>query len=82
MVQKGDPQVTGGIDRFPQVLAVGTQMADVVQMVMGDQDSLERIKTEVMLQQYPLEAADADSGIDQQARLPVGQEITVSATSA
>ena len=38
-------------------------MTDMVQMVVGDQDSLERIKSQPVLCQCLLQASEADTGI-------------------
>ena len=78
----------GGIDRFMQMAAEGTQVADVVEMVVGYQDGIETIDTESVEAEVAFEGTQAHTGIDQNPpqrglfiRLPA-QEVAVSAASA
>jgi hypothetical protein len=64
------------------MLAVGAEMPDVVEMVMGDKDSLERIQPEAFEDKVLLKAAQADSRIYQETGIAVRQEIAVAATAA
>ena len=78
----------GGIDRFVQVAAEGTQVPDVVEMVVGYEDGIEIIEAEPVQAEVALEGTQAHTGIDQDppqrgflVRLPA-QKVAISAASA
>jgi hypothetical protein len=57
-------------------------MADMVKMVVGHQDSRERIHIHIVLLKYLLEASQAYAGVDDYAPVFSTQIIAVSAASA
>jgi hypothetical protein len=56
-----------GIDRLGKALADGAQVADMVAVVVGDDDALEAVKVQSVTFQDSLHPADADSRVDEYA---------------
>jgi hypothetical protein len=71
-----------GIDRLPKMLAPGAQMTDMVKVVMGHENGLERVEAETPLCQIFLEPTKTDPGVYHEAGCPVMEEITIAATPA
>ena len=67
-------QERGRVDRTREALAHGAEVPDMVPVVMGDEDGLETVESQVLTFQDFLYPADADAGIsigDQQRDLPL-----------
>lgn len=69
--RKGIMQYCSCVDWFRKMLAPRSKMTDMVQMVVGHKDSLERIQTEPTLCQCFLEPAEAYTRIYDQTGLAV-----------
>ena len=75
------------IDRLGEALADGAEVADVVAVVVGDEDRLEAVEVQRDALQDLLHPADADARVDENARrcLPrflAEEQVAVAATAA
>jgi hypothetical protein len=70
------------IYRFVETLAEGTQMADMIQMVMGYKHCRKRIIIEIIFHQHLLQATKAHSGINDDGTGIRSEIVTVATASA
>ena len=82
MVRKRAVEGRRRIDRLAETLAVGAQVADVVQVVVGNQDGAEGVQAQPVPIQNLLEPADAHPRVDQQAVFFGTQVIRIAAAAA
>ena len=81
MSGKSSMYVTGSIDRLAYTLAERSQMADMVEMIMGHKDRREGIYVQTVLLKGFLETTQTYTGIDKDTFVICSKEITVSATA-
>ena len=84
---QGVLQDRSGIHRLGEAFADGAEVADMVAMVVGDEDRLETVEIQGQALENPFHPADAHTGVDENAgrghpRPVPEQEVTVAAAAA
>ena len=82
MASQGIVNQRSSIDRKTQLLAEGTQMPDMVQMVMSDKNSFHAGKVELILRHDFLKPPQAHTRIYEQCTFLISKEIAIAATPA